>query len=67
MKPLTLYAERLENGDVAIYGDASKQTHRCTFARWRSDRPTRRNRWLMLNCYRWRLVWLGFNPQLSPA
>lgn len=48
--------------DVQIYRDAE-----CTerFARypWHWKRPDRRNRYVTLNCFRWRLVWL---PDLPP-
>ena len=30
----------------------------CRYPHYREDKPDRRNRWLMLNCYRYRLVWV---------
>lgn len=41
---------------VAYYRDA-EATQRACVNPWPS-RPTRRNRYVMLNCCRWRAVWL---------
>lgn len=41
---------------VAYYADASMSRLKCINP-WPS-RPTRRNRYVMLNCYRWRCEWL---------
>ena len=41
---------------VAYYNDA-EATQRACVNPWPS-RPTRRNRYVMLNCCRWRAVWL---------
>lgn len=58
---MTVYAVRQFNGDVHIYRDKDRQNHFCTFTRDRASKPTRRNRWINLNCYRWRLEWLPDN------
>jgi hypothetical protein len=60
---LTVYARKALTGDkrrygVAVYRDAAATDLFVRFDWHRSDRPNKRRRWLMLNCYRWRLVWL---------
>lgn len=47
---------------VAYYRDP-EATKEAAFNPW-SDRPTRRNKWVMLNCFKWRAVWLP-DPQIS--
>ena len=58
MTVLELYAIKEQDGGATIYRDKAATNIACHFPPWRSDCPTRRNRWLMLNCYKWRLVWL---------
>lgn len=58
MELLKLYAVKDNSGNVLIFRDREQTNHACTFGVWRSDRPTRRNRWLMFNCYKWGLVWI---------
>lgn len=56
---LTLFLRKeTHNGApaVAYYADAL-MTERKALNPWPS-RPTRRNRYVMLNCYRWRVQWL---------
>ncbi len=52
---LEVRAHKRENGDVVI--NRSNGELFCVFDWWRSDKPTRRNKWIMLNCYKWRLIW----------
>lgn len=56
--PLSIYAAKGSHGTVLIYKDRAMRVNVCAFERWRTDRPTRRNRWISYNCYRYRLVWL---------
>lgn len=44
--------------DVVIYRDAAATIRAGRFMWASRDKPDRRHRWLTLNCYRWRLVWL---------
>lgn len=57
---LPLYLRKETNAEgrpvVAYYTD-SETTNCKAFNPW-SGRPTRRNKYVMLNCYRWRAVWL---------
>lgn len=55
---LNMYAERDVMGDVHVYRDEKKEKHVCTFLRGMSSTPTRRNKYIMINCWRWRLNWL---------
>lgn len=55
---LTVYAQKLSNGDVEIYRDAEKTQSFCTFHQWQKSKPDRRNKWITLNCYRWKLAWI---------
>lgn len=55
---LTVYAEECSEG-VRIYRDAAKASHFCTFSRSNHAKvPDKRNKWVTLNCYRWRLAWI---------
>ena len=55
---LTVYAEKCREG-VRIYRDAAKASHFCIIGHSNHAKvPDRRNKWVTLNCYRWRLVWL---------
>lgn len=57
-------AHKKRKRDVVIYED-SKATQRKARIAWHEFRkPTRRNRYINLNCYRWRLEWL---PDLEAA
>lgn len=62
MPPLTVYAQKLPSGDVSIYRDKERTNGFCTIQKWRASCPTRRNKWITLNCYRWRLEWLPAIP-----
>lgn len=64
MELLTLYAQRMPakaapgEYDVCVYADRAGKTLKGRFAWYLSSKPTRRNKYVMLNCYRWRLEWL---------
>jgi len=58
MNPLTVYAQKTPGG-VAIFRDAAATVSFCHYSLETHRRlPDRRNKWLMLNCYRWRVQWL---------
>jgi hypothetical protein len=56
--PLKIYAAKDNADNVLVFKDEQQTQHACTFGAWRSDKPTKRNKWLNYNCYRYRLVWL---------
>ncbi len=43
--------------DVVAYEDPTGLTAKGRWP-WHHSKPDRRNRYVMLNCYRWRAVWL---------
>ena len=57
--PLCKYALKDLSGDVRLFADPLAGTPLCTWQPWHESRPTRRNRWVMYNCYRWKLIWLN--------
>ena len=55
---LLKYAPNAKKFDVAIYADNQAQNKRCVF-RWDlSSKPTRRNKFVNFNCFRYRLEWI---------
>ncbi|MDE2104555.1 MAG: hypothetical protein KGL39_45390 [Patescibacteria group bacterium] len=44
--------------DVQIYKDRARKIPFARFLWWHTNKPTRRNRWVTLNCFRYRLVWI---------
>lgn len=55
---IPVYAEKTKDG-VIIWRDENKEKHFATF--YRADHfklPNKRNKTVMLNCCRWRLIWL---------
>jgi len=70
-KHLTVYARR-ENTtelphanpreivlkDVQVYSDRKCKKPKARFMWYMSSKPTRRNKFVTINCYRWRLIWL---------
>jgi hypothetical protein len=62
---LTLYARREPAADgtpgkqdVTIYSDPAGTELKARFRWWLETCPTKRNRYVTLNCYRWRLKWI---------
>lgn len=56
MEQLTLYAKKLPNKNVQIQ-DADGNV-KCEWPWHYSSCPTRRNKYVMYNCYRYKLEWL---------
>jgi hypothetical protein len=55
--PLTLYAQKTPSGDVRLFRrDGSIMV--TSWSQYQSGCPTHRNKWVTVNCYRWRLMWL---------
>jgi len=47
-----------QHQDVQIYRDRRAKKRFARFGWFMSNCPTRRNKYVTLNCYRWRLEWL---------
>lgn len=45
--------------DVQVYRDRAAKKPFARFAWYSSTKPTRRNKYVTLNCYKWELVWLA--------
>jgi len=43
---------------VQVYRDRQGRRPFARFAWWMVSRPTKRNHYITLNCYRWRLRWI---------
>lgn len=57
--PPTLASSAYRQRDVVAYRDPECKRPAGRWPWWHTQsRPTRRNRYVMLNCYRWRAVWL---------
>jgi len=55
---LLKYAPHAKKFDVSIYSNNQGRGKICTF-RWDlSNKPTRRNRYVTINCYKYKLEWL---------
>ena len=44
--------------DVVAYADRKATVIKAVWPYYYSNKPTRRNKTAMLNCYRWNVVWL---------
>lgn len=55
---LVVYARKTREG-VQIYRDKGHASHFCTFTHANHTKvPDRRNKWITLNCFRYRLQWI---------
>lgn len=52
---LTVYAEKLPSGNVLITRESGEVF--CEWDRFYSNCPTKRNKYVTLNCYKWNLSW----------
>lgn len=55
---ITVFAKKLDNGDVQIYRDKACTDKFGLFLNGRSNKPTRRNKWVTLNCHMYKLEWV---------
>lgn len=55
---LKIHAPDAKKFDVVAYRDPAASKVACRWPWHYSSRPTRRNRWVMFNCFRWKAVWL---------
>ena len=55
---LLKYTPNAKKFDVVIYSDNRAQNKVCVY-RWDlSNKPTRRNKYVMYNCFRYKLEWI---------
>ena len=54
---LTLYAKKKDNGNV-ILQDANGNL-KCEFSKYHSSKPDKRYKYVMYNCFRYKLEWLA--------
>ena len=54
---LTLYAKKLDGGSVTLQDENG--IIKCEFQKYHSSKPTKRNKYITYNCYRYKLVWLS--------
>ena len=52
------WANPKQQRDAVIYRDRQCRQFFCRIPWHYSTRPTRRNKYITLNCYRWRLIWV---------
>lgn len=56
--PVYLRKEKRDSiNGVACYADAGRTEFKGFFPWWNSLCPTKRNKYITLNCYRWLAVW----------
>lgn len=55
---LKRYAPNAKKFDVVIYSDAQAQRTKCVFSLYLSNKPTRRNKYVTINCFRYKLEWI---------
>jgi hypothetical protein len=55
----TLYAEKHKCGAVTIYHNKETATIACVFENDRASKPSKRNKYFTLNCWRYKLQWLN--------
>lgn len=67
MQLLTVYLEKVSVKDfgagkndfsVRVWEDKGKTKLKAIFPWYSSNRPDKRNKYLVLNCYRWRIEWI---------
>jgi hypothetical protein len=70
MNLLTLYLEKvptndpllsgskMQKFDVVAYRDQEKTEVACRWPWYYSNKPTKRNKTVMMNCYRWNIEWI---------
>lgn len=63
-KVLRKYAPNAKKSDVVVYRDAGCKRMFCRFPWYFSNKPTRRRKTVMLNCFYWALNWV---PDVAPA
>jgi hypothetical protein len=57
---LPCYAYLEKDGAVTIYKDELGKNVFCRFNKHHSNKPTKRNKKIVLNCWTWQLNWITF-------
>lgn len=57
-KVMSQYDDSNTLNDVQIYSDEKALQPKARFTWWSINKPDRRNKYITLNCYRWRIIWL---------
>lgn len=58
-KTFTVYAFKTSQGDVKIYKDRQCIDFICVFPEHLSNRPTKRNKYVTIDCYKYLLEWVN--------
>jgi len=67
MSLLTVYLEKIPPNDnfankrdytVIVWADKEKTSRKAIIPWYHSNKPTKRNKYLTLNCYKWRVEWI---------
>jgi len=56
MRLLTLKAQKQQNGDVHLFNQSGQRV--ACYDRFRSNKPDRRYKFVMHNCFRYKLEWI---------
>lgn len=57
---LPVFAYKEENGAISIYKDELGKKFFCQFSADHSNKPTKRNKRVTLECWQWQLNWITF-------
>jgi len=60
-KLLPIYLQKQPDGSVIAYHDRHQAKAKIMWAawdKWNSQKPTRCNKWIHLNCWTWKAIWL---------
>ncbi|MBX9839905.1 MAG: hypothetical protein K2X69_16505 [Silvanigrellaceae bacterium] len=57
-KLIRVYGFKNKDKSVAIFTDKEKSTQIAIYPADYSSTPTKRNKYVMLNCYKYRLIWI---------
>ena len=58
MRLLTLKAQKQQNGDVHLFNQSGQRV--ACYDRFRSNKPDRRYKFVMHNCFRYKLEWIDW-------
>ena len=66
MSLLTVYLEKTKdlgakgkNFSVIAWADKNKVERKCVFPWYSTNKPVKRNKFVMINCYKWQIEWLN--------
>jgi hypothetical protein len=55
---ITVYAHKFHDEEIRIYSDKLGMKRMAIFPNHLSNKPSKRNKYIMLNCYRYKLEWI---------